>query len=197
MNRSERPSPVRPDDFPEIRWRGHWIWVPEEPVVPSGGFAATIDPRAPESNGLFRKTFILDHRPDRAPARITADSRYALFVNGQELGRGPIRSQFRRLHYDLYDLAPYLVTGENVIAVYVKYYGQEKAFWMPATPNRTLGGAGSWCSNATWASRAGWSAMLPGKHAGPMPGITIRRTSATMVAGRRADGDLRRPPLSP
>jgi hypothetical protein len=65
-----------------------------------------------------------------------------LYVNGQELGRGPIRSQFRRLHYDTYDLAPYLQSGENVIAVYVKYYGKEKAFWMPAVPNRTLGKRG-------------------------------------------------------
>ena len=129
-------------DFPEIRWYGHWVWVPEEPVIPSGGFAGSIDPHARESHGLFRKKIKLDRLPDRAPARITADARYALYVNGQELGRGPIRSQFRRLHYDLYDLAPYLIVGENVIAVYVKYYGQEKAFWTPATPNRTLGKSG-------------------------------------------------------
>jgi hypothetical protein len=133
---------VSSDDFPEIRWQGHWIWVPEEPMVPSGGFAAAMDPRARESNGLFRRTFTLDRVPGRAPARITADSRYVLYVNGRELGRGPIRSQFRRLHYDMYDLAPYLTGGTNIIAVHVKYYGQEKAFWMPATPNRTLGRSG-------------------------------------------------------
>lgn len=130
---------ITPKDFSEIRWLGHWIWVPEEPVVPSGGFAAAIDLNAKESHALFRKNFALARIPNRAPARITADSRYALYVNGHELGRGPIRSQFRRLHYDLYDIAPYLHTGENVIAVYVKYYGQEKAFWSPATPNRSLG----------------------------------------------------------
>jgi alpha-L-rhamnosidase len=143
MERSDLTTSVRPDDFPEIRWLGHWIWVPEEPVVPSGGFSASIDPRAPESNGLFRRAFVLEHVPGFAPARITADSRYALFVNEQELGRGPIRSQFRRLHYDMYDLAPYLTTGENTIAVHVKYYGRETAFWMPATPNRTLGRGGA------------------------------------------------------
>jgi alpha-L-rhamnosidase len=142
MERSDMPTPVRPGDFPEIRWLGQWIWVPEEPVVPSGGFSAAIDPNAPESNGLFRKTFVLDRVPGRMPARITADSRYALYVNGRELGRGPMRSQFRRLHYDMYDLTPYLVAGENVIAVRVKYYGRETAFWMPATPNRTLGRGG-------------------------------------------------------
>ena len=133
---------VTSKDFPEIRWQGHWLWVPEEPVIPSPGFAWPIDPQAKESHGLFRRTFSLDQVPERAPARITADSRYALYVNGQELGRGPIRSQFRRLHYDMYDIAPFLKTGENIIAVYVKYCGKEKAFWMPATPNRTLGKSG-------------------------------------------------------
>lgn len=155
-------APVTPQDFPEIRWRGHWIWVPEEPIKPSGFFAGSIDPHAKESHGLFRKRVYLDSVPARAPARITADSRYALFVNDQEVGRGPIRSQPHRLYYDLFDLAPYLQSGENVLAVYVKYYGTPKAFWMPATPNLTLGksgilvfgadlGAAGWLvSDSTW-----------------------------------------------
>src|SRR5205085_3011633 len=114
---------------------------------------------------LFRKTLHLDHIPERAPARVTADARYALFINGQEVGRGPIRSQPRRLHYDLFDLAPYLQPGENVLAVYVKYYGTPKSYWMPATPNLTLGksgilvfeadlGAAGWLvSDASWKAR--------------------------------------------
>ncbi|MBV9280276.1 MAG: alpha-L-rhamnosidase N-terminal domain-containing protein, partial [Chloroflexi bacterium] len=135
-------EPASPNDFPEIRWRGHWIWVPEEPIEPSGHFGGSIDPHARESHGLFRATARLDRVPTRAPARITADSRYALYVNSREVGRGPIRSQFRKLHYDLYDLAPYLQPGTNFVAIYVKYYGTEKAFWMPATPNLTLGKSG-------------------------------------------------------
>ena len=164
MASSESPravgvSAARSEDFPEIRWRGNWIWVPEEPVVPSGGFAAAIDPEAREANGLFRKVFTLDQVPDRVPARITADSRYVLYVNGREVGRGPIRSQFRRLHYDMYDLAPYLVVGQNVIAVHVKYYGRETAFWMPATPNRTLGRRGVLVFECDLGEPpAGWSA---------------------------------------
>ena len=133
---------VTPHDFPEIGWQGHWIWVPEEPIKPSGSLSAGINPQAPEAHGLFRKRVYLDQVPDRAPARVTADSRYALFVNGQEVFRGPIRSQPRRLHYDLFDLAPYLQPGENVLAVYVKYYGTPKSYWMPATPNLTLGKTG-------------------------------------------------------
>src|SRR5215213_8258117 len=121
---------VTTNDFSEIRWRGHWIWVPEEPIAPTGFLSAAIDPRAPESHGMFRRTIRLSEAPERAPARITADSRYALFVNGQEASRGPIRSQPRRMYYDLIDLAPLLQPGMNVLAIYVKYYGTPKSYWM-------------------------------------------------------------------
>jgi len=156
---------ITPHDFPEIRWQGHWIWVPEEPITPSGSLSAGINPQAPETHGLFRKRVHLDQVPDRAPARVTADSRYALFVNCQEVFRGPLRSQPRRLHYDLFDLAPYLQPGENILAVYVKYYGTPKSYWMPATPNLTLGktgilvfeahlGVAGWLvSDASWKAR--------------------------------------------
>ena len=131
---------ITSNDFPEIRWRGHWIWVPEERIEMGMSLPGAEPPESKsESHGLFRKTFTLERLPERAPTRITADSRYALYINGQEAYRGPIRSQPRRLHYDLFDLAPYLKTGENVVAVYVKYYGKSKSYWMPASPNMTLG----------------------------------------------------------
>lgn len=148
-------TPITPRDFPEIRWRGHWIWVPEEPVQPSRPFAANGNSSGKESHGLFRKTFRLEQVPDRAPARVTADSRYALVVNGQEVFRGPIRSQPRRLYYDLFDLAPYLRPGQNVIAVYVKYYGLPNAYWMPAPANMTLGKTGVLVFEANL-GEAGW-----------------------------------------
>jgi hypothetical protein len=125
-------SAVTGADFPEIRWHGQWIWC-DPPARPSFGPAMDA-PAAPpaEKHALFRRTFTLTEVPARAPARITADSRYLLYCNGREVFRGPIRSQPRRLFYDLFDLAPYLKTGENVIAIYVKFYGQPKSFWMPA-----------------------------------------------------------------
>ncbi|MGC8782618.1 MAG: hypothetical protein ACP5UQ_17290, partial [Anaerolineae bacterium] len=78
---------VTPNDFPEIRWRGHWVWT-EFPPMPTGPFGGGgFEPR-PETHGFFRKTFTLDAVPARVPARITADSRYILYVNGQEAFRG-------------------------------------------------------------------------------------------------------------
>ncbi|GIV79692.1 MAG: hypothetical protein KatS3mg050_4086 [Litorilinea sp.] len=176
--------PVTPADFDEIRWRGHWIWVPEEVIEPGNPFAPSIDPNARESHGLFRRRFQLEEVPARAPARITADSRYVLFVNGQEVCRGPVRSQPRRLHYDLVDLAPYLQVGENLIAVHVKYYGRAKSFWMPAVPNMTLGKTGvlvleanlgdaGWLvSDATWKAHRpeAWVTDLPDDAASPVAG---------------------------
>jgi alpha-L-rhamnosidase len=181
---SRMSDDVTPHDFPEIRWHGHWIWVPEEPIEPGGFLSAAIDPQAPDSHGLFRRIVHLDQLPARAPARITADSRYALYVNGQEVFRGPIRSQPRRLHYDLFDLAPYLRPGANVLAVYVKYYGTPKSYWMPAAPNLTLGksgilvfeanlGAAGWLvSDASWKARKSdaWSAELRSGNGDPVGG---------------------------
>lgn len=174
-------------DFSEIRWRGHWIWAPEERVQPGSPFAATVDPNAPETHALFRRPVHLDAAPARAPARITADSRYALFVNEQEICRGPVRSQPRRLHYDLVDLAPFLHAGDNLIAIYVKYYGTPKSFWMPAAPNVLLGktgilvfeadlGAAGWLtSDPSWkahkveAWESGWNQDMVSPVAGGVP----------------------------
>src|SRR3954452_17250071 len=114
------------------RWSGRWI-SPEaralDPLTsglhggPGGGSF---------SRSLFRRTFELRDVPQHAPARLTADSRYVLWVNGQEVGRGPARSQPSRLRFDAYDLAPYLVAGTNVVAVLVTYYGRATSFWQPA-----------------------------------------------------------------
>jgi len=143
MTKDKLPeTTVTADDFSDIRWRGNWIWC-EPPPRPRGlpGLEQAEKDR-PEVHALFRKTFVLDNLPARAPARITADSRYLLYLNGREVFRGPIRSQPRRMFYDLFDLTPYLQAGENTLAVYVKYYGSAKSFWMPAAPSMSLGTTG-------------------------------------------------------
>ncbi|MFN8444407.1 MAG: alpha-L-rhamnosidase N-terminal domain-containing protein [Caldilineaceae bacterium] len=134
---------ITPADFPEIRWQGHWIWVPEDKIEMGSGAPGEPPPPRKASNGLFRKTFQLDAVPERVPTRITADSRYALYVNGKEVSRGPIRSQPRRMMYDLFNLAPFLQVGENVIAVVVRFYQHSNSFYIPAVPNMGLGKTGA------------------------------------------------------
>jgi len=115
-----------------LRWRGHWI--APEPRPPINAPADFLVGRGGGrfSRSLFRRTFRLTEVPAEAPARLTADSRYVMWVNGEEVGRGPARSQPYRQRYDSYDLAPYLVIGTNVVAVLVTYYGQPMSFWQPA-----------------------------------------------------------------
>ncbi len=147
-------APVTSQDFPEIRWKGHWIWIPEDKVELSFSLGGRAEPRK-ESHGLFRKTFNLASVPARVPARITADSRYALYVNGREISRGPARSQPRRMMYDLVDLAPALKPGMNLIAVYVKLYSQANSFYIPPVPNSGLGKTGALVFEANLGD-AGW-----------------------------------------
>jgi len=126
--------------FLALRWSGHWIAPAhdESAEPPEFGFGSTAAPHE-FTRVLFRKTFDLDAVPEAAPLRLTADSRYVLFVNGVEVGRGPIRSQPRRLRFDEYDIAGDLRAGENTIAVLVTYYGTPNAFWQPAAANGTFG----------------------------------------------------------
>lgn len=120
-------------------WRAHWIG-PGDPR--RGSAPVTLAPpeeRAPFGRYLFRTSFTLGAVPAAIPARITADSRYVAYLNGREAGRGPVRSQPRRLTYDDLDLAPLAVPGDNTLVVLVTYYGRANSFWQPAAANATLG----------------------------------------------------------
>lgn len=89
-------------------WNANWIW--QEVDGPANTWAC------------FRKTFLLDEIPSIAKAKIAVDSKYWLWINGQEvileggLKRGPTPND---TYYDLVDLKQFLRTGKNVIAVQV------------------------------------------------------------------------------
>jgi alpha-L-rhamnosidase len=126
-------------DFPGVRWRGHWVApdVPEFVIDPTS--VGSDLPPAEFSRAQFRRVFDVEDLPPRIPLRLSADSRYVLWVNGAEVGRGPIRSQPRRLRYDEYDIAAYLRPGRNVVAVLVTYYGHPNSFWQPAASSGVMG----------------------------------------------------------
>ncbi|MFI1705066.1 alpha-L-rhamnosidase-related protein [Streptomyces griseoruber] len=133
------PSPSRtsPVVLRDPSWQGHWIG-PKAQQPELAGFGHPVS-RAPFGRYLFRTSFTLTAVPGSIPARITADARYVVHLNGAEAGRGPVRSQPRRLHYDDLDLAPLARQGENTLVVLVTYYGQANSFWQPAVANATLG----------------------------------------------------------
>lgn len=73
----------------------------------------------------FRGTLPLHAVPAHLPVRITADSRYKLYVNGAFAEMGPSRGDHAVWYVDTVDIAPYLRRGENILAVQVLRYPAE------------------------------------------------------------------------
>lgn len=72
----------------------------------------------------FRREFILAEAPQEAQIKISADSRYKLYVNGQFVHCGPRKGDMKVWYYDVLDLAGYLKAEANVLAVEVLRYPQ-------------------------------------------------------------------------
>ena len=76
----------------------------------------------------FRKDITVSNTPQQAVARIAADSKYWLWINGDlvvfegGLKRGPSPND---TYIDEVDLAPYLRQGENAIALLLWHFGQD------------------------------------------------------------------------
>lgn len=75
----------------------------------------------------YRKTVSIDEVPTALTAHIATDSKYWLWINGRMvvfeggLKRGPSPYD---TYYDSVEIAPYLVSGENTIAVLVWHFGK-------------------------------------------------------------------------
>jgi len=85
---------------------GKWIWLEGE-EKPNNVYVQ------------FRKTFTLAQVPAKAIVHASADCKYLLFINGAPAGRGPITTDPKYKQVDVYNVAPYLKAGENVIAALV------------------------------------------------------------------------------
>ncbi len=105
-------------------WQGKWIWT-SDPLPNKTGEGQWVN---------LRKTFTLKEIPAVAQARISVDSRYWMWVNGElvvyegQLKMGPDQHSW---YYDVVDLAPYLKVGENTIAVLACYWGFQSATAKP------------------------------------------------------------------
>ena len=96
-------------------WKAQWI--------------STMECQSASNTWLaYRKTVDLRTKPEKAVARIAVDSKYWLWINGQlvvfegGLKRGPNPTD---TYYDEVDLAPFLKTGKNTVAVLVWYFGKD------------------------------------------------------------------------
>ncbi|WP_238934362.1 family 78 glycoside hydrolase catalytic domain [Maricaulis parjimensis] len=67
----------------------------------------------------FRRLVELEALPESFPVRISADNRFILYVNGERVADGPSRGDHEHWRYEVIDLAPFLVAGENALAIQV------------------------------------------------------------------------------
>ncbi|MEN1785584.1 MAG: trehalase family glycosidase [Bacteroidota bacterium] len=74
---------------------------------------------------FFKRKFVLapGETITKATLHLYADSRYALYINGQYISFGPARSYHANPYFDSYDIADYLVEGDNCIVVKVLHNG--------------------------------------------------------------------------
>lgn len=75
----------------------------------------------------FRKTFKLAQQPAQYIVHVSADNRYRLFVNGTPVCNGPARGDLYKWYFETVDIAPYLKTGDNILAALVWNMGEEAA----------------------------------------------------------------------
>jgi hypothetical protein len=105
---------INQDDFRDkYTWNANWIWQADN---------------GPADTWMsFRKEFNINKIPEKAIARITAESKYWLWINGRMVVfEGQLkRDMLDKLYYDEIDLTPYLSSGKNTIAALVWYWGRE------------------------------------------------------------------------
>ncbi len=78
-----------------------------------------------DSFGVFhaRRTFDLAVKPEHFIVHVSADNRYRLYVNGEQVSSGPQRSDVTHWRYETVDIAPQLRAGSNAIATVVWNWG--------------------------------------------------------------------------
>ena len=102
-----------------MNWHAKWIWGSGE-----------ASPR--NEWRCFRKVFVVPKEGwDSCKLFITADSRYILYVNGTQIGRGPMRSWPFEQSYDEYEIGYLLSPGKaNVISVLVMHFGVSTFYYL-------------------------------------------------------------------
>jgi alpha-L-rhamnosidase len=103
------PEPVLPAVRP---WTARWLFVPDASLTAYGVYH-------------FRRRFSLGAVPSTFRVHVSADNRYLLYANGSSVASGPARGDLFHWRYETVDLAPFLRTGENVLAAVVWNLGPE------------------------------------------------------------------------
>ena len=98
-------------------WQAQWI---TGPGIEINQWNASSD-QSLRDYGVykFRKTIDLKEKPVSFVVHVSADNRYKLFINGEQVSQGPARGDLYFWNFETLDLAPYLNKGMNTVAAVV------------------------------------------------------------------------------
>src|SRR2546423_482803 len=105
-----RASAQLPPEALRALWKAQWITSPSAPLRDSVVLH-------------FRKLLEIPEAPEHFVVHVSADAQFILWVNQQEIGRGPARSDLAHWRYETYDLAKFLHPGKNEISATVWNFG--------------------------------------------------------------------------
>src|SRR6266404_1593233 len=71
--------------------------------------------------------FRAERRVAHFVVNVSADNQFILYVNGEEAGRGPSRTDLGHWRYETYDIAAMLHEGRNTLAATVWHFGTHAA----------------------------------------------------------------------
>jgi hypothetical protein len=103
---------INPSLFNNV-WPAAWITVPNTP---------------PKGYGVyhFRKQISFIAKPDSFIIHVSADNRYVLNINEKFVSLGPARNDLSHWNFETINIAPYLVSGINIIAATVWNEGDQR-----------------------------------------------------------------------
>ncbi len=93
----------------------NWIWTPDW----------TENENKENRFIYFRKEFQISSIPEKCVIKVSADSRYKLYVNGILAETGPCKGDASVWYYETVELQQYLKIGENCICAEVLHYSTD------------------------------------------------------------------------
>ncbi|MFC5407500.1 alpha-L-rhamnosidase C-terminal domain-containing protein [Cohnella soli] len=101
-------------------WKAHWIWKQRTEVSATEGRHELV---------YFRRSFALPAEgAGKLVVRVSADSRYRLYLNGKSVSVGPCKGDRYTHHYETVDLTEHLLPGMNVLAAKVLHFTVSEPF---------------------------------------------------------------------
>ncbi|MBB6672256.1 alpha-L-rhamnosidase-related protein [Cohnella nanjingensis] len=141
-------------------WRAKWIWGENRLQA---AFAASREAY------YFRRSFDVPEDGGELVVRVSADSRYRLFLNGESVSVGPCKGDGKTHYYETVDVTKSLRPGKNTLAAKVVHYRHSQPYSFGDGPV------------SVWRASAG-AFLLEGE---------LHGADGTVIASLHSDGDGR------